>query len=107
MCTHILTKTEDLVIRLKLMGLSRKEIAEITERSAGTIQRHFQNIYEKLEIKSEIELYNWYVENILGINIRMMFKGTEVKTLNLFHKAFRNAGVLKFKERQPGRIEIN
>ena len=67
---QILTKTEDQVIRLKLQGLSRKEIAESTSRSTGTIQRHFQNVYAKLKIQNEIELYNWYAENILDINIR-------------------------------------
>jgi len=71
---HILTKTEDQVIRLKLQGFSRKEIAALTFRSTGTIQRHFQNVYEKLNIQNEIELYNWYAENILDINIRKMLK---------------------------------
>lgn len=74
MYTQILTKTEDQVIRLKLMGLSRKEIANLTFRSTGTIQRHFQNVYEKLNIQNEIELYNWYVENILDLNIRKMLQ---------------------------------
>ena len=72
MQSQIITKTEDLVIRLKLQGLSRKEIAGLTGRSTGTIQRHFQNVYAKLQIQNEIELYNWYLENILDINIRMI-----------------------------------
>ena len=72
--TQILTRTEDQVIRLKLQGLSRKEIADYTSRSTGTIQRHFQNVYTKLNIQNEIELYNWYVENILDINIRKMLR---------------------------------
>ena len=71
---QILTKTEDQVIRLKLQGFSRKEIAALTFRSTGTIQRHFQNVYEKLNIQNEIELYNWYAENILDINIRKMLR---------------------------------
>lgn len=71
---QILTKTEDQIIRLKLQGLSRKEIAKLTGRSTGTIQRHFQNVYAKLKIQNEIELYNWYVENILEINIRKMLE---------------------------------
>lgn len=74
MYPHILTKTEDQVIRLKLQGLSRKEIADSTSRSTGTIQRHFQNVYTKLNIQNEIELYNWYVENILDINIRKILQ---------------------------------
>ncbi len=71
---QILTKTEDQVIRLKLQGFSRKEIAALTFRSTGTIQRHFQNVYEKLNIQNEIELYNWYAENILDINFRQLLK---------------------------------
>ncbi|HZK93049.1 MAG TPA: helix-turn-helix transcriptional regulator [Prolixibacteraceae bacterium] len=79
--TQILTKTEDQVIRLKLQGLSRKEIADYTSRSTGTIQRHFQNVYTKLNIQNEIELYNWYVENILDINIRNMLKVEKSQSL--------------------------
>jgi len=71
---QILTKTEDQVIRLKLQGFSRKEIAALMFRSTGTIQRHFQNVYEKLNIQNEIELYNWYAENILDINIRKILQ---------------------------------
>ena len=81
MDTQILTKTEDQVIRLKLQRLSRKEIADLTMRSKGTIQRHFQNVYEKLQIQNEIELYNWYAENILDINIREMLQVAQQKRL--------------------------
>ena len=77
---HILTKTEDQVIRLKLQGFSRKEIAALTFRSTGTIQRHFQNVYEKLYIQNEIELYNWYAENILDINIRKILQAAGCMT---------------------------
>jgi DNA-binding NarL/FixJ family response regulator len=68
--TPVLTKAEDQIVRLKLQGMTRKQIAEFTKRSKGTIQRHFQNVYEKLNIQSEIDLYNWYAENVLRINIR-------------------------------------
>ena len=77
---QILTKTEDQVIRLKLQGFSRKEIAALTFHSTGTIQRHFQNVYEKLNIQNEIELYNWYAENILDINIRKMLQAAVCMT---------------------------
>jgi len=80
MYPQILTKAEDQVIRLKLQGLSRKEIAELTFRSTGTIQRHFQNVYAKLDIQNEIELYNWYAENILDINIRKMLQAAVCMT---------------------------
>ena len=53
--TPVLTKAEDQIVRLKLQGMTRKQIAEFTKRSKGTIQRHFQNVYEKLNIQSEID----------------------------------------------------
>jgi DNA-binding CsgD family transcriptional regulator len=70
----ILTKTEDQVIRLKLMGYQQKEIADRICRSLDTIKVHFRNIYEKINVQNEIELYNWYAENILQINIRQMLQ---------------------------------
>jgi len=76
-----ITKTEDQIIRLKLQGLSRKQIAEHTGRSFGTIQRHFQNVYAKLKIQNEIELYNWYVENVLNINIRKILQAAAYMSL--------------------------
>lgn len=69
-----LTKTEDQVVRLKLQGYQRKEIAYRMQRSLDTVSVHFRNIYEKVEVQNEIELYNWYVENVFKLDIRKMLQ---------------------------------
>jgi len=69
-----LTKTEDLIVRMKMQGLQRKEIADKMERSLDTVAVHFRNIYEKTDVQNEIELYNWYCENVFQINIRKMLQ---------------------------------
>lgn len=69
-----LTKTEDLIVRLKMQGLQRKEIADKMQRSLDTVAVHFRNIYEKTDVQNEIELYNWYCENVFQINIRKMLQ---------------------------------
>ncbi len=76
MSAAVLTKTEDTVVQFKLLGLQRKEIANELQRSEGTIQKHFQNIYTKVKVQNEIELYNWYLENVLGIEIKKILKIT-------------------------------
>lgn len=57
-----------------MLGLLTKEIAEKMNRSKDTVTVHFRNIYEKTHVQNEIELYNWYAENILNINIRKMLQ---------------------------------
>lgn len=74
MNTHTLTTTEHQVVKLKLQGLSRKEIAGQLFRSPGTIQRHFQNVYAKIHVQNEIELYNWYLENVLQIQVKKLLQ---------------------------------
>ena len=70
----LLTKTEDTIVRLKMMGMERKEIALRMGRSAETVSVHFRHVYEKTDTDNEIELYNWYVENVFHINIRKMLQ---------------------------------
>lgn len=70
----LLTKTEDTVVRLKMMGLERKEIAFRMGRSAETVSVHFKHVYEKTDTDNEIELYNWYCENVFKINIRKLLQ---------------------------------
>ena len=65
-----LSKTEDRVVRYLMMGLTNKEISAMMFVSPGTIHAHIQHIYEKLGIHNEIQLYNWYCEMVLCINIR-------------------------------------
>ena len=67
-----LTPKEDSIVRLKMTGLERKEIAEKMKSSIETVCTHFKHVYEKTDTHNEIELYNWYCETILHINIRKM-----------------------------------
>ena len=69
-----LTKIEELTQRLKLQGLSRKEIAEKVFRSHYTIRTHINKAYAKIDVHSDIELSNWYLENILSIGIKKLLE---------------------------------
>ena len=69
-----LTKTEDQIVRLKMQGFQRKEIACQMHRSIDTVAVHFRHIYEKTDVDNEIELYNWYCENVFHISIRKMLQ---------------------------------
>ncbi len=69
-----LTKTEELIVNLKLQGFSKTEIAEIVFRSPHTIRTHINNAYAKLGVHSDIELSNWYLENILSIGIKKLLQ---------------------------------
>ena len=69
-----LTKTEDQIVRLKMQGFQRKEIANQMHRSLDTVSVHFRHIYEKTDVDNEIELYNWYCENVFHISIRKMLQ---------------------------------
>ena len=51
-----LTKTQREVARLAAQGLSNREIAAQTGRSANTIKVHLRNIYERLAISSRVDL---------------------------------------------------
>ena len=73
----MLTNTEERVVRLRLQGMTHGQIAQRTGRSLQTIRKHQYNVYHKLKIRNEPELYNWYVENILGINIREILESLE------------------------------
>lgn len=53
-----ITPTEMEVIKLIKSGLSNKEIAFKRQSKEKTIKNHIYNIYQKLEIKSRVELIN-------------------------------------------------
>ncbi len=73
----LITDSEERVVRLRLMGMTHNQIAERTGRSVLTIRKHQYNVYCKLKIKNEPELFNWYTENVLGINIREILESLE------------------------------
>ena len=69
-----LSKVEDQIVRLKLQGLSQKEIAERVFRSPHTIRTHINKVYEKVGAHNSDQLHNWYLENILEIGIRKLLQ---------------------------------
>ena len=54
--THVTTREKD-VLKLLLSGFSNKEIAGKLSLSTETIKVHRRNIYSKLNIKSQSELF--------------------------------------------------
>ena len=58
-----LTSREIELVKLFSKGLSNKEIASELSVSIFTIDTHKKNIYKKLNIKSIVELVNFYHEN--------------------------------------------
>ena len=69
-----LTKTEELIVNLKLQGFSKTQIAEMLFRSPHTIRTHINNAYVKIDVHSDIELSNWYLENVLSIGIKKLLQ---------------------------------
>ena len=54
----LLTKREKEIMMLASEGLLRKEMAEKLFISHGTVKKHFDNIFFKLEVKNTIETLN-------------------------------------------------
>ena len=72
--SHLLSKTEDQIVRLKLQGLSQKEIAERVFRSPDTIRTHINKAYKKAGVHKSDHLHNWYLETILNIGIKKLLQ---------------------------------
>jgi DNA-binding CsgD family transcriptional regulator len=53
---HGLTSRELEILQLVAAGSSRREIAETLVISPATVKTHMRNIYEKLEVHSQVEL---------------------------------------------------
>jgi DNA-binding NarL/FixJ family response regulator len=58
-----ISKTEESVIRLRLVGLTRKQIAEVRFNSEKTIARHIRNVYLKSGVHNLMEFNNWCKTN--------------------------------------------
>ena len=51
----VLSKRELEVIKLMAEGLTHKQVAERLYISPGTVRKHLENIYQKLNVKNRIE----------------------------------------------------
>jgi DNA-binding NarL/FixJ family response regulator len=65
-----LTATEVKVIELYAGDMPRAEIARELHRSSHTINRHFENIYRKLDIRRSVTLIRWALINANAIAMR-------------------------------------
>ncbi len=55
-----LSKRETEILELLAKGLLNKEVAAQLFISDATVKKHIENIYAKLQLRSRVELVNWY-----------------------------------------------
>jgi len=61
---QVLTTRECEVVKLVLRGYSTKSISHALGISPGTVKVHRENIYGKLGVSTQAELFNMYIERI-------------------------------------------
>lgn len=61
---QVLTSRECEVVKLVLRGYSTKSISHALGISPGTVKVHRENIYGKLGVSTQAELFNMYIERI-------------------------------------------
>lgn len=66
--SQMLTEREQTVVHLILKGHSSSSIALILEISLPTVKSHRRNIYAKLQISSQGELFNLFVQEMMAIS---------------------------------------
>ena len=64
-CVDCLTPRELDVLRLIAAGKTSSEIAESLVLSSRTVERHIQNIYNKLSVHNRVEASNWAREHAM------------------------------------------
>ncbi len=64
----VLTEREQDVVQLILNGYSSKAIAVALEISLPTVKTHRRNIYARLRISSQVELFNLFVQKMMEIS---------------------------------------
>ena len=62
----LLTPRERQVVELTLRGHSADAIGKLLEISSGTVRIHRRNIYSKLRISSQGELFSMFINAMLG-----------------------------------------
>jgi DNA-binding CsgD family transcriptional regulator len=60
----VLTPRECEVVKLVLRGFSTKSISQLLGISPGTVKVHRENIYSKLGISSQAELFNTFIASV-------------------------------------------
>lgn len=59
---ELLTTREKEILNLLAKGQLNKEVANELEISIGTVRKHVQNIYEKLQVNTRVEAINLYLK---------------------------------------------
>lgn len=62
----VLTPREKEVVELTLRGHSAEAVGRLLQISAGTVRIHRRNIYAKLRISSQGELFSMFIQAMLG-----------------------------------------
>lgn len=57
-----LSEREKMVLEKLAKGLIGKEVADELQISAGTVRKHVQNIYKKLQVNTRVEAVNLYLK---------------------------------------------
>ena len=57
-----LSEREKMVLEHLAKGLIGKEVADALEISWGTVRKHVQNIYKKLQVNTRVEAVNLYLK---------------------------------------------
>lgn len=57
-----LTARENEILELLATGKMNKEVADYLQISSGTVRKHIQHIYEKLQVNTRVEAVNVYLK---------------------------------------------
>lgn len=58
----LLTPRENEILELLATGKMNKEVADNLQISGGTVRKHIQHIYEKLQVNTRVEAVNMYLK---------------------------------------------
>jgi NarL family two-component system response regulator LiaR len=58
----LLTPRENEILELLATGKMNKEVADYLKISGGTVRKHIQHIYEKLQVNTRVEAVNVYLK---------------------------------------------
>jgi DNA-binding NarL/FixJ family response regulator len=58
---NTLTEREKMILESLSTGLMNKEVADALQISTGTVRKHIQHIYEKLQVNTRVEAVNVFL----------------------------------------------